>query len=46
MNRVMHFEIGADDPTRAADFYTNVFGWEIKCFLQVNKSTSFECFDC
>ena len=30
MNRVVHFEIHADDPTRAADFYRNAFGWEIK----------------
>ena len=30
MNRVVHFEIGADDPARAADFYTNVFDWEVK----------------
>jgi uncharacterized protein len=30
MPRVVHFEIGADDPQRACDFYTNVFGWEIR----------------
>ncbi|MDD4663693.1 MAG: VOC family protein [Caldisericia bacterium] len=30
MNRVVHFEISADDPTKAADFYSKVFGWEIK----------------
>jgi uncharacterized protein len=30
MNRVIHFEIHADDPARAARFYTDVFGWEIK----------------
>ena len=29
MKRVVHFEISADDPERAADFYRNVFGWEI-----------------
>ena len=29
MNRVVHFEIQADDPARAAKFYTQVFGWEI-----------------
>lgn len=29
-NRVAHFEIQADDPERAVDFYTQVFGWEIK----------------
>ena len=29
MPRVVHFEIYADDPARAAKFYTNVFGWKI-----------------
>ena len=28
-NRVVHFEIQADDPERAAQFYRDVFGWEI-----------------
>ncbi|MBI2520836.1 MAG: VOC family protein [Bdellovibrio sp.] len=27
MSRVMHFEIQADDPLRAINFYKNVFGW-------------------
>ena len=30
MNRIVHFEIHADDLERAAKFYTDVFGWEIK----------------
>ena len=30
MPRVVHFEIPADNPTRAAGFYRTVFGWEIK----------------
>jgi len=30
MNRVIHFEIHAQDPTRAAKFYSDLFGWEIK----------------
>lgn len=30
MNRVVHFEIHADNPERAVEFYTKVFGWEIK----------------
>lgn len=30
MNRPVHFEIHADDPERAAKFYTAVFGWNIK----------------
>jgi uncharacterized protein len=29
MGRVVHFEIHADDPERASDFYRSVFGWEI-----------------
>jgi predicted enzyme related to lactoylglutathione lyase len=29
-NRIVHFEIHADDPERAAAFYTKIFGWEIK----------------
>lgn len=28
MKRVVHFEIAADDPGRAADFYAEVFGWK------------------
>ena len=28
MGRVVHFEIHADDPERAVQFYTTVFGWE------------------
>ncbi len=30
MNRVVHFEIQASDLERAAKFYRDVFGWEIK----------------
>ncbi len=30
MNRVVHFEIHAADPQRAATFYRDVFGWEIQ----------------
>ena len=30
MPRVVHFEIAADDPNRAAEFYEKVFGWEIE----------------
>jgi predicted enzyme related to lactoylglutathione lyase len=29
MSRVVHFEIPADDPARAAKFYEEVFGWKI-----------------
>lgn len=30
MPRLVHFAIPADDPERAAGFYTAVFGWDIK----------------
>lgn len=30
MNRVVHFEIQADEPERAAKFYREVFNWEIE----------------
>jgi predicted enzyme related to lactoylglutathione lyase len=29
MSRVVHFELGADDPERAIRFYRQVFGWDI-----------------
>ncbi len=29
MNRIVHFEIQADDIERARKFYTDVFGWDI-----------------
>jgi len=28
VNRIVHFDIYADDPDRAASFYRNVFGWK------------------
>jgi predicted enzyme related to lactoylglutathione lyase len=30
MPRVVHFELAADDPERAVQFYQNVFGWQIQ----------------
>lgn len=30
MPRVMHFEIGSDDPNRAIKFYQTVFNWKIE----------------
>ena len=29
MGRVIHFELNADDPERAAKFYRDAFGWKI-----------------
>jgi uncharacterized protein len=30
VSRVVHFEIHAADPERAASFYRDVFGWDVK----------------
>jgi hypothetical protein len=30
MPRVIHFEIPTDEPERAVQFYTKVFGWDIQ----------------
>jgi uncharacterized protein len=30
MSRVVHFELPADNPERAVDFYRTVFGWQIQ----------------
>jgi predicted enzyme related to lactoylglutathione lyase len=30
MARVVHFELAADDPERAVQFYEKVFGWKIQ----------------
>lgn len=30
MGRVVHFELGADDPERAGRFYSEVFGWAVQ----------------
>ncbi len=30
MNRVVHFEIQVDNPERATEFYTKVFGWSFQ----------------
>ena len=29
MPRIVHFEVMAEDPTRAVKFYQNVFGWQV-----------------
>jgi uncharacterized protein len=33
MNRVVHFEIQADDIERAKDFYQKAFGWKIEKWM-------------
>jgi len=30
MHRVIHFELGAQEPERAVKFYSGVFGWQIQ----------------
>jgi hypothetical protein len=30
MHRVIHFELGATEPERAASFYKKVFGWQVQ----------------
>jgi hypothetical protein len=30
MNRVVHFELPADNPERAVEFYKKAFGWQIQ----------------
>lgn len=37
INRVVHFEIQADDVSRAEDFYKKVFGWKMKMMPKVDK---------
>lgn len=37
MNRVIHFEIQADDVARAKDFYEKVLGWEISQMMTKEK---------
>lgn len=34
MNRVVHFEIQADDPERAMKFYKAVFGWQFPKWME------------
>lgn len=36
MNKVVHFEIPFDDATRAQKFYSDVFGWQINKFPQMD----------
>jgi predicted enzyme related to lactoylglutathione lyase len=32
MSKIMHFEIGADNPKRAMTFYEKVFGWKYQVY--------------
>lgn len=37
MPRVVHFEISADDPERAVQFYTKTFGWQVQKWNDGNE---------
>jgi predicted enzyme related to lactoylglutathione lyase len=32
--RVVHFELAVDDPDRAAAFWRDAFGWEVRHFAE------------
>lgn len=36
-NRIVHFEIQAEDPQRAITFYKEVFGWEFPVWMEEPK---------
>lgn len=36
-NRVIHFEVQADDVERAKKFYEETFGWEVKQMMTADK---------
>ena len=36
MDKVVHFEIPAEDMNRAQDFYAKVFGWQIQAMPDMN----------
>jgi uncharacterized protein len=36
MDSIVHFEIPADDPKRAGEFYKEAFGWNIQAMPEMN----------
>ena len=36
MDSIVHFEIPADDPKRAGEFYTKAFGWNVNAMPEMN----------
>lgn len=36
MDKVVHFEIPADDPERAKNFYSKTFGWQMQDIPEMN----------
>lgn len=41
MSRVIHFEIHAEDPARAVEFYRSVFGWSVEDWSDLAGSPYF-----
>ena len=39
MPKVVHFEIPADDVARASEFYSSVFGWELRAMPDVDYTS-------
>lgn len=39
--RVIHFEIGADNPERAVKFYTDAFGWKVEKWDSPDKEVEY-----
>ena len=36
MDSIVHFEIPADDPKRAGEFYNKAFGWDVQSMPEMN----------
>jgi uncharacterized protein len=36
MDSIVHFEIPADDPKRAGEFYKQAFGWQVNAMPEMN----------
>jgi len=41
MPKVIHFEIGVDNPQRAIKFYTDVFGWKVNQWQTPQESMDY-----
>ncbi len=41
MPKVIHYEIGVDDPKRAIKFYTDVFGWKVNQWQTPQESMDY-----
>ncbi len=43
MDKVVHFELPADDLVRSKKFYSETFGWETEDFPEMNYVTAITC---